>query len=137
MVFEHGVNIIRNDKGRKLIQIFDEVVSLFTHEIPHTQSSVLVTSRRAIPGIRSFIVQGFDPIEAEEFVKSRIWLYGLNTAAFTPTVIREIAKTTDGSPLYMDDLMRLAKIVDIHKAVKRWTDGPETPSLWAAENGIL
>jgi tetratricopeptide (TPR) repeat protein len=96
----------------------NEVVSLFTHEIPHTQSAVLLTSRRAIPGIRSFVVQGFDPIEAEEFVKSRIRLYGLGT----PTVIREIAKTTDGSPLYMDDLMRLAKIVDVRQAIKMWTD---------------
>jgi tetratricopeptide (TPR) repeat protein len=100
----------------------DEVVSLFTHEIPHTQSSVLVTSRRAIPGIRNFVVQGFDSIEAEEFIKSRIRLYSLNTTPFTPTVIREIARTTDGSPLYMDDLMRLAKVIDIHKAIKMWTD---------------
>ena len=100
----------------------DEVVSLFTHEIPHTQSCVLLTSRRAIPGIRSFIVQGFDPIETEEFVKSRIRLYGLEVRAFTPTVIRDIAKATDGSPLYMDDLMRLAKIVDIRQAIKMWTE---------------
>ena len=100
----------------------DEVVSLFTHEIPHTQSAVLLTSRRAIPGIRNFIVQGFEPIEAEEFIKSRIQLYSLNTAAFTPTVIREIARATDSSPLYMDDLMRLAKVVDVHKAIKMWTE---------------
>lgn len=100
----------------------DEVVSLFTHEIPHTQSSVLVTSRRAIPGIRNFIVQGFDAVEAEEFIKSRIRLYGLHTAAFTPAVIREIASAADSSPLYMDDLMRLAKIVDVHKAIKMWTE---------------
>lgn len=100
----------------------DEVVSLFTHEIPHTQSSVLVTSRRAIPGIRNFIVKGFDSIEAEEFIKSRIRMYGLGPAPFTATIIREIARTTDGSPLYMDDLMRLAKIVNVEKAIKMWTD---------------
>jgi tetratricopeptide (TPR) repeat protein len=100
----------------------NEVVSLFTHEIPHTQSCVLVTSRRNIAGIRSFIVQGFDPVEAEEFIKSRIRLYGLNSVPFTQTVVREIARATDGSPLYMDDLMRLAKIVDVHKAIKMWTE---------------
>jgi tetratricopeptide (TPR) repeat protein len=100
----------------------NEVVSLFTHEIPHTQSCVLVTSRRAIPGIRNFIVQGFDPVEAEEFIKSRIRLYSLNTATFTPTIIRDIARAADSSPLYMDDLMRLAKIVDIHKAIKMWAE---------------
>src|SRR6202044_3186097 len=85
-------------------------------------SCVLVTSRRAIPGVRTFIVPGFNPVEAEEFIKSRIRLYGLNTATFTQTVIREIARATDGSPLYMDDLMRLMKIVDVHKAIKMWTE---------------
>jgi hypothetical protein len=49
----------------------NEAVSLFTHEIPHTQSCVLVTSRRAIPGIRDFVVPGFDAVEVEEFIKSR------------------------------------------------------------------
>jgi tetratricopeptide (TPR) repeat protein len=100
----------------------DEAVSLFTHEIPYTRSSVLLTSRRSIPGIRSFVVPGFDTVEAEEFVKSRIRLYGLNPAEFTPTVIREIGCATDWSPLYMDDLMRLTKIVDAHKAVKVWAE---------------
>jgi tetratricopeptide (TPR) repeat protein len=99
-----------------------EVVSLFTHDIPHTHSSVLVTSRRAIPGIRSFIVPGFDGIEAEEFVKSRIRLYSIDTHAFTPSIIKDIARITDGSPLYMDDLMRVAKIVDIHSAIKMWAE---------------
>jgi tetratricopeptide (TPR) repeat protein len=100
----------------------DEVVGLFTHEIPHTQSSVLLTSRRAIPGIRSFIVQGFDAIEAEEFVKSRIRLYQLDTRAFTTSAIKEIARITDGSPLYMDDLMRLARVLDLPNALRIWTE---------------
>jgi tetratricopeptide (TPR) repeat protein len=100
----------------------EDVVSLFTHEIPHTRSSVLVTSRRSIPGIRSFIVPGFDAIEAEEFVKSRIQLYGLNPQEFSKSLIKDIAQATDGLPLYMDDLMRLTKVVDIHKAIKMWTE---------------
>ena len=100
----------------------DEVVSLFTHEIPHTKSCVLVTSRRAIPGIRAYTVQGFNPVEAEEFLKARIRLYDINSAMFTPTVIAEIRRITDGSPLYMDDLMRLAKVLDIRAAMKIWTE---------------
>lgn len=100
----------------------DEVVSLFTHEIPHTQSAVLLTSRRAIPGIRTFMVGGFEPPDAEEFIKSRIHLYGLNPTPFTQAVISEIIKATDASPLYMDDLMRVAKIVDPRTAIKMWTD---------------
>jgi tetratricopeptide (TPR) repeat protein len=100
----------------------DAVVSLFKHEIPHTQSVVLVTSRRAIPGIRTFIVEGFDAVDSEDFIKSRIQLYGLNSEAFTPTVTKEISEATDSSPLYMDDLMRLAKIVDVRKAILTWTE---------------
>jgi len=98
----------------------DEVVSLFTHEIPHTQSAVLLTSRRAIPGVRTFIVEGLNPADTQDFIKSRIQLYRLNSATFTPTVINEIARATDSSPLYMDDLIRLAKIVDIRKAISTW-----------------
>jgi tetratricopeptide (TPR) repeat protein len=100
----------------------DEAVGLFTHEIPHTQSAVLLTSRRAIPGIRTFNVPGFDAGEAEEFIKSRIRLYGLNTTAFSVSVVRDIARITDGSPLYMDDLLRLAKIVDVSTAIKMWSE---------------
>ncbi len=100
----------------------DEVVSLFTHEIPNTQSAVLLTSRRAIPGIRKFIVEGFDPVEAEEFIKSRIQLYGLKTVAFTPAIIKEITKVSDSSPLYMDDLMRLTRIVEVQKAIRMWAE---------------
>jgi tetratricopeptide (TPR) repeat protein len=100
----------------------DEAVSLFTHEIPHTQSAVLLTSRRAIPGVRTFTVRGFDAHEAEEFIKSRIRLYSLHSASFTQQTIKEIARVTDGSPLYMDDLLRLAKIVDVSTATRIWTE---------------
>src|SRR6266700_8989 len=104
-----------------LLEDFD-VVSLFTHEIPHTQSAVLLTSRRDIPGIRRFTVKGFETNESEEFVRSRVQLYGLDESVFGQSVIAEIAKATDGSPLYMDDLMRLTRIVDVKKAIAAWTE---------------
>jgi tetratricopeptide (TPR) repeat protein len=100
----------------------DDVVSLFTHEIPHTQSAVLLTSRRAIPGIRSFVVKGFETNDAEQFVHSRVELYGLDATPFTPAIVAEIAKVTDGSPLYMDDLIRLTQIVEVQKAIAAWTE---------------
>lgn len=99
-----------------------EVVSLFTHEIPHTRSAVLVTSRRDIPGIRSFVLKGFDVAEAAEFVRSRVRLYGLTLATFTQALISEIVKVTDGSPLYMDDLLRLASILDVRSALRMWAE---------------
>lgn len=100
----------------------DDVVSLFTHEIPQTFSAVLLTSRRAIPGVRSFVLQGMNGTEAEQFISSRVRLYNLGAASFTPAKIKEIARITDGSPLYMDDLMRLAGIVDIEGAIRMWAD---------------
>lgn len=100
----------------------DEVVSLFTHEIPQTLSAVLVTSRRAIPGLRNFVLQGFNVQESEQFIKSRIQVYGLDAKLFSPSVVAEIRKTTDGSPLYMDDLMRLTRIVDVKSAIRMWAE---------------
>jgi tetratricopeptide (TPR) repeat protein len=99
-----------------------DVVSLFTHEIPHTKSAVLLTSRRDIPGIRSFVLKEFDAAEAREFVSSRIHLYGLDARLFPASVVSEIAKVTDGSPLYMDDLLRLTRIIDVKSAVKMWAE---------------
>jgi hypothetical protein len=95
----------------------DDVVGLFTHEIPHSRSTVLLTSRRSIPGVRTFTVRGFDQAEAEDFIKSRIRLYGLEKASFSGSVIKKIAACTDGSPLYMDDLLRLAKLLDVNQAI--------------------
>jgi len=99
-----------------------QVVSLFTHDIPHTQSAVLLTSRRDIPGVRSFIIKEFDQAEANQFVRSRIKLYDLDAALFVPSILSEIAKATDGSPLYMDDLLRLTKVVNIKTAIKMWQE---------------
>lgn len=97
-------------------------VSLFTYEIPHTHSAVLLTSRRDIPGIRSFVVRGFEKDEAESFIRSRIHLYGLDDQQFTPQVVSELLRVTDGSPLYMDDLLRLTRIVDVRKALSTWSE---------------
>jgi tetratricopeptide (TPR) repeat protein len=99
-----------------------DVVSLFTHVIPHTKTAVLLTSRRDIPGIKSFVVKGFEAPEAETFIHSRISLYGLDRTPFTPTVITEILKVTDRSPLYLDDLLRLIKVVNVQKAITTWSE---------------
>jgi tetratricopeptide (TPR) repeat protein len=100
----------------------DDVVSLFTHEIPHSCSSVLLTSRRSIPGIRSLRVPGFDSSEAEEFIKSRVRLYDLDSTSFSAQTIKKITACTDGSPLYMDDLLRLAKTLSVGQAISIWTE---------------
>jgi tetratricopeptide (TPR) repeat protein len=97
-------------------------VNLFTFEIPSTKSSVLVTSRRDIPGIKSFTIRGFEFGEARSFVSSRIELYGLDSSGFPDSVVEEVRQATDGSPLYMEDLLRLTRIVPVTKAIEMWND---------------
>jgi tetratricopeptide (TPR) repeat protein len=99
-----------------------DIVSLFTHDIPYTPSAVLLTSRRAIPGIRSLVVTGFDADEAAQFVRSRSHLYGLDPRPFTNKVISQVTQATDGSPLYLDDLLKLMRILDVQSAIRVWND---------------
>ncbi|MDR3483928.1 MAG: tetratricopeptide repeat protein [Bradyrhizobium sp.] len=99
-----------------------QVVGLFTSDVPNTRSSVLLTSRRDIPGTRSMIVEGFAPTEAEQFIRSRVSLYGLDPTAFPSTVSKEICRVCDCSPLYIDDLMRLVKVMDVRKAIAMWAE---------------
>jgi hypothetical protein len=49
-------------------------------------------------------------------------MYGLRRELFTADVIRSIREACDGSPLYIDDLMRLATIVDPRKAAVIWSE---------------
>lgn len=104
-----------------VLQDYD-VVSLFTHDIPHTASAVLLTSRREIPGIRNFVVKGFDKVESEQFIESRLQMYGLDRSQFNRQAMSEIIRVTDGSPLYLDDLLRLTRIVDVKKSVATWAE---------------
>ena len=99
-----------------------ELVNFFTFELPSTKSTVLVTSRRDIPGIKNFTIFGFEPKEAEDFIRSRVELYGLDANAVPDGCFNELVQATDGSPLYMDDLLRLVKIVPVRKAVEMWSE---------------
>lgn len=99
-----------------------DVVNLFTFEIPSTKSTVLLTSRRDIPGIKSFTIRGFELAEAQDFVASRIELYSLDPAGFADTITKDLLDVTDGSPLYMDDLLRLTKIVSVERAISLWSE---------------
>lgn len=99
-----------------------DVVSLFTFEIPSTASRVLLTSRRDIPGVRSLTIAGFSPVEGDLFIQSRIHQYALEPTRFSPSVFKLIREACDGSPLYIDDLIRLTRIVEPAKAVSLWKE---------------
>jgi tetratricopeptide (TPR) repeat protein len=59
--------------------------------------------------------------EADEFIDTRIRIMGLDPAIFSRGVRSEILLATEGSPLYIEDLLRLCAIgVRPHEAVQRW-----------------
>ena len=100
----------------------DDVVSFFSYEIPHTNSAVLLTSRRAIPGIRTFTIEGFSDEEATAFIKTRKSLYDLDDSVLEKPVVKKLIAATDGSPLYLDDLLKLTLLVSVRDAIKAWSD---------------
>ena len=57
-----------------------------------------------------------------DFIASRIELYDLDPNCCPAPVANEVLQATDGSPLYMDDLMRLAKVMPLSKAISLWKE---------------
>ncbi len=100
----------------------DDVVSFFSYDIPHTNSAVLLTSRRAIPGIRTFTIGGFSYEEATKFIETRKSLYDLDDSVLEQPVVKKLIAATDGSPLYLDDLLKLTLLVNVRDAIKTWSD---------------
>ena len=99
-----------------------DVVSFFTYDIPHTTSAVLLTSRRAIPGIRTFTIRGFRDEEATKFIETRKKLYDLDNSVLEQPVVKKLIDATDGSPLYLDDLLRLTQLIGVREAIKDWSE---------------
>lgn len=104
----------------------DELATeFFSFDVPHTKSKVLFTSRRTILGIGASTthVAGFNQEEATEFIDSRCKQMGLDRRIFDYSVIEKIVHVTEGSPLFMEDLLRLsASLNSIRDAIKSWQD---------------
>ena len=88
----------------------EDAIAFFVLQVSKTRSKILLTSRRTVFGMGSTTthVSGFTEGDARVFIQNRIELMGLDEAAFTEPVVREIVKLTDGSPLYIEDLLRLS-----------------------------
>ena len=102
----------------------EDAIEFFTVRVPATRSRVLVTSRRQILGLgaTTTVVRGFQGEAGREFVRSRVGLFGLDQGTFTTTRIERILRVTDGSPLFIEDLLRLCAVgVPIDEATKQWT----------------
>lgn len=108
----------------------EDVVEFFSARVPSTKSRVLFTSRRTLLGFgkTTTLVQGFDIPQGTQFVSSRVEMFGLDRRLSGTDSVKRLIKATDGSPLYLEDLLRLSAVTgSLDHAVRAWTerDGAE------------
>ena len=100
-------------------------LSFFMAEAVRTRSKFLYTSRLIPFGMDTLTTQvsGFPPRSADghKFVGSRVRLFGLDPTAFDRRTVDSILTVTDGSPLYIEDLLRLALLgEDLQTVCAEW-----------------
>lgn len=102
----------------------EDAIAFLTLDVRRTKSKVLFTSRRELFGLRAATtaVSGMEPSEAQAFVRSRIRIYQFDESRFSDEAIARIIQVTDGSPLYMDDLVRLCALTAPSSAIRGWED---------------
>ena len=98
----------------------DELVEFLMHEVRATGSRVLYTSRQKVAGLRSIEVLGFDGQELDDFVRVRAYEYGLDPDPYAKRSAA-IHSVTGGFPLFIDDLLRYARLSGIDDALRDWS----------------
>lgn len=103
----------------------EDAIQFLVMTIPElTKSIVLITSRRAIFGVANVTTQvaGLGAADAEDFIKSRCDLMGLAAGPILD-LKDKIVESTDGSPLYIEDLLRLTQTgLEIERALGLWKE---------------
>lgn len=99
----------------------ENVIDYFQSEVALTKSKVLFTSRRTLFGMGGTmtLVEGFKGQEGEEFIKSRQRLMDLDLK-LTAKDVKDMLRVTEGSPLYITDLIRLTRFMTVQEAVSAW-----------------
>ena len=100
----------------------EDVVDFFTYEAPRTKSKVLLTSRRMYPGMSrsSTRVLGLPVEDAQIYMQQTALRLGLGERADLGNAFEKIYAATEGSPLYMEDLLRLCRQLKVREAIDRW-----------------
>jgi len=100
----------------------EAAIEFFTLAAPATKSKILLTTRRTVFGMAHTTthISGMKPEDFTKFLQSRAKIFGLDSNVLTESRINEIAHLTEMSPLYAEDLLRLAAIVSLHEAVRGW-----------------
>lgn len=103
----------------------EDAIQFLMMSIPeHTGSKVLFTSRRQLFGLGNVTTQvhGMSSGDFEDFVKSRCELMGLDTNLVL-TVKQPLLEATDGLPLFVEDLLRLAQTgIGVERAIGLWAE---------------
>lgn len=102
----------------------ENVIEFFSLQVPGTKSKILFTSRRVIFGLGGTTthVTGFELPDGERFILSRCELMELDPAVFDKKLIQDILRITEGSPLYIEDLMRLMAMVSPKDVIRLWEE---------------
>ena len=101
----------------------EQAVEFFAQHIPRTRSKALLTSRRAIFGLGSCTthVAGMTEAEVAAFLQRRAHTVGLEIGKITKHLVRQVREITDGSPLYIEDFLRLAQFYSLDRALDQWS----------------
>lgn len=103
-----------------------DTMNFFLFGVAPTRSKVLLTSRRiAHYGAEAMTTQvrGFDVNSGDgvQFIQSRLRMYNMDPAPFSASVMNDILNACDGSPLFIQDLLRLCKVGEPPRtAIDRW-----------------
>ena len=114
----------------------NSVMSYFVYN-PPARSKVLLTSRRVPMGMLHTQIKGFE-LGSEEginFVNTRIKMYGLEVDQFPRATLNGVLEACDGSPLFIQDLLRLCKVGETPtSAISKWkSEGGEAARRYALE----
>ena len=102
-----------------------EAMNFFVRDANITPSKVLLTSRRVPFGFEPTVTQisGLEDSDSINFIKSRIELYDIDSSQFTNKIMKRIQRACDGSPLFIEDLLRLCKVGETPmRAIEIWRD---------------
>ncbi len=118
----------------------EEVLKFFEVELSRTASKVMVTSRRMPFGWTKCTTQigGLAGAEADEFIDSRLELMQVPREQFGKEERARLLEVTEGSPLYIEDLLRLCSFgLTPRDAMNRWSRaGGESARRFALEHEL-
>ena len=100
----------------------EDTIEFLSRDVPTTKSKVLLTSRRRPFGLGSCTteVSGMSLDEVTELLLTRGKSIGLTADDFSSKRVKRIAAVTDGSPLYIEDLLRLSHFHSLAGAIETW-----------------